>query len=178
MLSFGFQKHQPYLSSSFQTFKYVRRTLIHAFIPPNTSCTHCLLLFNLEKHHLYFAFRLLKTVDFIYCLFWNFLRLNTYTVPCFFVYSIHKRHCYFSVSTLTSKNISSTLFNVCLSLNIFFLPISGILTCKGISHTYPVAVYTLNTRSTSFFFLNNHKKRSISISCCSFAFKTSTVPFF
>ena len=67
-----------------------------------------------------------------------------------FVYSVQKCHCYISISTLTSKNISGTLFVVCLFRNMFFLPFSGILTCKYINHTYPVAVYTLNTRSTPY----------------------------
>ena len=59
---------------------------------------------------------------------------------------MHKRHFYLSGSTLTSKNISRTLFVVCLSVNMFFVPFSGILTCKCINDSYPVAVYTLNTR--------------------------------
>ena len=76
--------------------------------------------------------------------------LNTYTVPCYFIYSVHKRYCYLCVSTLASKHISGSLFVFCLSLNMFFLPFSGILTCTYINHTYPAAVYTLNTRSTPY----------------------------
>ena len=43
MLSFGLQKHQPYVFSSFQTFRYVGRTLIHGFLNLETSCVHGLL---------------------------------------------------------------------------------------------------------------------------------------
>ena len=54
------------------------------------------------------------------------------------------------VSTLTSKRISATLFVVCLPLIMFFVPFSCILTCKYMNHTYPVAVYTLNTWRTPY----------------------------
>ena len=116
----------------------------------NTLCVDGLLHFNLKKRHPYLASSFFTTVDFIYCFFKDFLEPNTYTVPCLLIYSVHKRHCYLCVSTLTSKHISGSLFVFCLSLNMFFLPFSGILTCKYINHTYPVAVYTLNTRSTPY----------------------------
>ena len=75
------------------------------------------------------------------------LSAKTNTVPCLFIYGMRKRHYYLSVSTLISKNISGTLFVVCLCLSMLFVPFSCILTCKYINHTYPVAVYTLNTGS-------------------------------
>ena len=76
--------------------------------------------------------------------------LNTYTVPCLFFYSLEKPHCYLSVSTLTSKNITASLFVVSLSLNMFFLTVFCFSTCEYINHTYPVAVYTLNTGRTPY----------------------------
>ena len=69
MLSFGLQERKPYLFSSFQTTEYVKRTLVHAFLPLNTSCVDGLLHFNFEKHHSYVDVRFLTPVDFIYCLF-------------------------------------------------------------------------------------------------------------
>ena len=71
-------------------------------------------------------------------------------MPCLVIYSVHKRHCFLSVSALTSKKISVTLFVVCLSVNTFFLPFSGSLTCKYITRIYPVAGYSVNTRSTPY----------------------------
>ena len=71
-------------------------------------------------------------------------------MPCLVIYSVHKRHCFLSVSALTSKKISATLFVVCLSINTFFLPFSGSLTCKYITRIYPVAGYSVNTRSTPY----------------------------
>ena len=147
MLSFGLQKHQPYLFTCFQTSKYVRRTLIHAFLLLKRWCVCGLFLFNGGKHRCCLALSFLTTtVHFSYCLFEGFSELNTYTVPCLFIYGVHKPHYYMWESTLTSKKISATLFVVCLSLNMFFVPFSCILTWKYINHTYPVAVYTLNTR--------------------------------
>ena len=150
MLSYDLEKDQPYLFSTFKTFKYVKRTVIQVFVPLKTSCLHDFLHFKLEKHHSYLAFGFITTDDFIYYLFQSFLVLIKYTVPCLFIYSVQKRHCYLSVSTLASRNISNTLFVVSFSLNTSFLPFSGILTFKYIKHTYPVAVYTLNTRSTPY----------------------------
>ena len=69
MLSFGLQKHQPYVFLTFQGFKNVRRPLIRVFLPLKTSCVRGLLRFNLQKHHAYFAFGFMTTVDFIYSLF-------------------------------------------------------------------------------------------------------------
>ena len=80
MLSFGLQKHKPYLSTTFQTPDYLKRTLIHAFPPLNTSCVHGLLHLNLKKHHFYLGIRFFTTVDFIYCLYWGSLALNPYTL--------------------------------------------------------------------------------------------------
>ena len=75
--------------------------------------------------------------------------LNTYTVPCFFIDAVEKFNCYLSVSILASKNISGILFVVCFSPSMFFLPFPCILTQKCINHTYLVAIYTLNTTSTT-----------------------------
>ena len=81
--------------------------------------------------------------------------LNAYTVPFLFVERIQRRNCYLRVTTLTFKNISRTLLVVFLSLNMLFLPFSGILTWKCINNSYPVAVDTLNTPSTPYFFVYN-----------------------
>ena len=158
MLSYDLEKDQPYLFSTFKTFKYVKRTVIQAFVPLKTSCLHDFLHFKLEKHHSYLAFGFITTDDFIYYLFQSFLVLIKYTVPCLFIYSVQKRHCSLSVSTLASRNISNTLFVVSFSLNTSFLPFSGILTFKYIKHTYPVAVYTLNTRSTTYCLFSTAEK--------------------
>ena len=119
MLWFYFQKHQPYLFCIFQAFKYMKWTLIHAFLLLKTSCVHGLLDCNLQKHHSYLAFSFLTTVDFIYCLFSGFQLINAYCTLFVYLQSA-KRHCYFSVIPLTSRNISGTFFVVCLSLNICF----------------------------------------------------------
>ena len=150
MLSFGLQKHQRHLFSTFQSFKYVKRTLIQAFVNLKRSCVHGFFQLRLEKHHFYHSFSFLTTGDFICYLFQGFSKLITYTAPCLFIYSVQKRHCYVSTSNLASKSIIGTLFVVCLSLNTFFLLFSGILACKYIKHSYAVAVYTVNTRSTSY----------------------------
>ena len=76
-----------------------------------------------------------------------------YTGPYLFVDLVQERNCYFSGSTLTSKNISGTLFVFCLSLNMFFLLFSDLLTLKWINHTYLVAVCSLNTERTLYFFI-------------------------
>ena len=145
--------------SSFQTFEYVRHTLIYAFLPQKTSCIHRFLHSNLQKHHLYFAFHFLSTVNLIDCLFWGFYPLNTCTGPCLFFYSLLNHNCYLSGTNLTSKNINGTFFVFCLSLDIFFVPFCGIWTSKYIKHTYPVTVSTLNTRSTPYLFVYNPEKR-------------------
>ena len=53
------------------------------------------------------------------------------------------------------KNISSVFFVIYLSLYIFFLLFSGIWTSKNINRSYIVAVSTLNTPSTPYFFVYN-----------------------
>ena len=54
--------------------------------------------------------------------------------------------------------MGDTLFVLSLSLNTFFVPVSCFSTCKYINHSYPVAVYTLNTRSTPYCFFLMAKK--------------------
>ena len=53
------------------------------------------------------------------------------------------------------KNISSVFFVIYLSLYIFFLLFPGIWTSKNINRSYVVAVYTLNTPNTPYFFVYN-----------------------
>ena len=67
---------------------------------------------------------------------------------------MQKRHYYMCVITITSKNIGGTLFVAFYFVNRFFVLFSLILTCKSINDTYPVAVYTLNTPSTTYFFFS------------------------
>ena len=68
VLCIGLQKGQMHFFSSFKTFNYVKRSLIHAFLPLKTSCVNGLLHFNLEKHHSYLAFSFFTNFDVIYCL--------------------------------------------------------------------------------------------------------------
>ena len=72
MLLFGLENHQPYVFSSFETFKYVRRTLVHAFLPLTTLYVRGLLHCDLQKHHWYFAFAFMTTVDLIHSFFLGF----------------------------------------------------------------------------------------------------------
>ena len=178
ILSFGLQKHQSNLLSSFQTWKYVNLTLIQAFLLLKTWYGHGFLYLKTEKHHSYLALTFLTTVDFIYYLFQGFSAVITYTVPSLFIYSVPKHHCYILVGTLASKNISGSLFVVCLSLNAFFVPFSGILCCKYIKHTYPVAVYTLNTQRTSYYLFLTAENAPLIFHAVVLASKTSTVSFF
>ena len=137
-----------------------------------------MLHWNFKKHHTYLDFIFLTIGYVFYCLFWGLERLNTYTVLCFPFERAQERSCYLSISTLASKNISSTLFVLSLSLNMFFVPFPGILTSRCISDTYLVAVYTLNSWGTPYFFVYNCGKCNTYVSCCPFAFKTSILPFF
>ena len=81
--------------------------------------------------------------------------LNAYTVSFLFVDAIQRHNFSINVSRLTTENISDTLFVVGLSLNMFCLPFSVIVTWKCSNHTYVVAVHTLNTLSTPYFFVYN-----------------------
>ena len=150
MLSFSLQKQQPHVFSTIQTSKYVKQTWIQAFVPLKMWCVNEFLHLKLKKHHSYLLLCFLTTVDYIYYFFQGFSAIITCSVPFLFIYSVQKRHCYLSVRILASKKLTGTFFVVCLSLNTFFVPFSGVLTCKYIKHTYPVAVYILNTWSTPY----------------------------
>ena len=79
------------------------------------------------------------------------------------LYSNNKRLSQHCVSTLTSRNTNVTLFVVFSSLNTVFRPFSDILTCKYMNQAYPVSVYTLNRRSTSYCFFSNVKNVLLTI---------------
>ena len=81
------------------------------------------------------------------------------------------------MATLSSKDISGTWFIVFFHLDMWFPPISDFLTWKSINDTYIVAVYTLNTPSTPYFFFYNCEKRNFYLSSSPLAFKTSIVLF-
>ena len=114
-----------------------------------------LLHFNVEEHNLYFRFSFLTSVDLFNFLFAGVSKLNTYIVPSLLLERVGKCNYYVSISTLISKNISGIFFVVSLSRNLLFQPFSNILTWKTINHTYLLAVYTLNTSRTPYFFVYN-----------------------
>ena len=66
---------------------------------------------------------------------------------------------------------------ISLKINMLFLSVSCILTWKRINHTYLLAIYTLNTSRTPYFFVYNRCKDNIYLSCCPLVFKTSIIPF-
>ena len=127
---------------SFFAFKYIISFFFFPLQFVIVSAAPILLHLHRERRYRCFTFCFVTTAD----LLLRLLTLNTYTISCFFAHRVQKRSFYDSVRTLTSKNIGGTLFVVCLSLNWFFLPFSGLLTLKLISHSYLVAVYTLNTQ--------------------------------
>ena len=139
MLSFGFQninrtfffpsKPINMLRDISFVFSLLLNTLFLLFffsLTCNSLGAPILLYFNLEKHHLQFAFSSSTTFDLFYCLFLGFQTLNTYSSLCLFVDRVQKRNTQLSVKALTCKNISCTLFVVSLFLNKLFLPFSGI----------------------------------------------------
>ena len=125
--------------------------------------------FNLENHHLHFAFSLRTAVGLFSSWFWGFQILHTCTIICMFVQRVPKGNFYLHVTTLTSKNITSTFFFVCFSVNMSVIPFSGIFPWKCIKHSYLVAVYTRN------FFVYNRWRCNIYLWCCLLALKTSIV---
>ena len=116
-----------------QTFKYVKRTLIDAFQPLNTSGVHLFLHLTLEKHQRYSLSSFVKTRS----LTWGVI-LKSLKDRYNFV--VRERHCYISLSFFTSKNVSGILFDVHLLLNTLFGMFSGILICKYLSRMYVAAV--------------------------------------
>ena len=117
-------KHHSYPSFYFQTSKYVRQyrvcclwaikyVISHRHYRLTCNCTRRIyvIVFWLQKHHLYFWFSILTTRDLFYFLFWVFWRINRYTVPFVCVEKVQKPKHHLSVSTLTSKIIVlSTVF--------------------------------------------------------------------
>ena len=151
-------KHLNVLRGIFFVFCLLLNTLFLLFfvvqlVIPIAKSLVCRL--NLEKHHSYLAFSFATIFELFYWLFWGFLAINTYTVSCFFVDKVQKCNGYLSGSILKSKKVSCTWFFVCLSLNIVLPPFSYILTRNCNNHTYLVAVYTLNTPNTPYFFVYN-----------------------
>ena len=69
LLQFRVLKRESNISSCLKTFKYTSQRLLYVFQPLKTSHVHSLLHFNLQKHHSYFPFPLMTTLDFTYCLF-------------------------------------------------------------------------------------------------------------
>ena len=140
MLLFGFQKAETQTYSRIHLLNYVQRTLIHAFLPLNTSRIHWFLHLSLKKLQPYCVSSFLTTPDLICGLFRAFQMLHNSSIPCLFVYIIGEGHCYLSLSFLTSSKIRASLFVVCLLLNKLFGLFCAILICKYVSRMYLVAV--------------------------------------
>ena len=96
--------------------------------------------------------------------------LNGYTVPGLFVDRTQKRTCYLC------QNTYQRYLLCCFLVSKYVLP--AILTWKCINHTYLLALYTLSTPSTRYFFVYGRWKSNIYLSWCPLAFETPAVPFF
>ena len=79
---------------------------------------------------------------------------------------VEKYNRYISESILTSTNLSGTLFVVSFSVNMLFVSFSRVLSWKCINHTDIVALSTLNTQRTAFYFVYNRSKRNIYLVFC------------
>ena len=168
MLAFGIQNINQSFFLTSKPLNILRCTLFVFCLPLNTlvllffsaqvviaSAAQILLHFHRKKHH-FRAFVLVLWFN-----YWPYLVLtlrllnNKHPVPCSFFWQSPKMQFVRFRQNLKSKNITGTLSLVWLSLKLFFLPFSSIFTWKWINHTYLVAVYTLNTPSTSYFHVYN-----------------------
>ena len=126
MLSYGLQNNNGTFSLTSTPLKMLHSNfyLVSFFFEILSLC--CLLEFKLYLFHCRLSCCILTSKNMIRC---------------------------FSVRTLTSKNIRSTCFVLCFFRNIISLPISCISTLICLNHRYLLAVYTLNTTSTHYFFV-------------------------